>query len=220
VSNNKRHLSLLLLLFVLIGLITFGTVGTEKAYACSCLPYVNYTTALQDSSHVLDATVVNKKQLKDGNVEVVLSVAAKWKGEAELSMTVITASDSAACGYEFEIGKRYAVFTNEHEGKLHVSLCSATTPIADDSPIFEELGSPEELSFTRDDDGITTTAKVDGGESGNEPYHPDQIKESVTSDELEQKLAQQKSSLIILFVIVGGLLIVGAGALLLIRNRR
>lgn len=217
--NYKRHLSLLLLI-VLIGIISFSAVGTERAYACSCMPFDSYTAALEDSSHVLDATVVHKKEHKDMQINVTLEVAAKWKGEAKQSMNVLTAAYSDSCGYEFEIGKRYAVFANEHEGKLTVSLCSATSLIADDSPIFEELGSPEKLSTDGSNNGGVVATTAAGSEDSEEPYHPEQIKKEVTQDELEQRLDAQKSKLILIFAIVGGILILGAGILLFVRSRR
>lgn len=228
------RLPLLLLLALATTAIAYGTLGSEKAYACSCAMFESYTDALESSSHVLDATVVNKKEKSGGKLDVALSVSAVWKGEAEQEMNVVTSASSASCGYEFETGKRYAIFAKEQDDELHVSLCSATSTLADDSAIFDELGQPQMLEYNRgsiDDGGESAeqpaeespTSPSNDPDAGNQPSDvtdPDQIKKTVSQAELEQRLDTRKSQLMLVFAVVGGLLIAGAAVLLVMRRKR
>lgn len=48
------------------------------------------------------------------------------KGIASSTVEVVTAADSAACGYSFTTGDEYLVFAQRHAGRIEVSLCSST----------------------------------------------------------------------------------------------
>lgn len=210
-------LVLIAALLTVIGLGALGAFGSEKAYACSCAMFEGYADALETSSHVLDATVVAVKEKNQQELDVTLSVAAVWKGEAEHEMQVVTASNSASCGYHFEAGKRYAVFANAYDGELHVSLCSATSELFDDSPIFEELGQPKELAVDRDH---MNGELLSSPPEESDPLSPEQIKLNVSEEELQQQLDTRKSQLLLVFAAVGGLLLVAAVVMLLMRRRR
>lgn len=211
-------LVLIAALLTVIGLGAFGAFGSEKAYACSCAMFESYVDALETSSHVLDATVVAvKEKNQQQDLDVTLSVTAVWKGEAEHEMHVVTSSNSASCGYAFEAGQRYAVFANEYDGELHVSLCSATSELFDDSPIFQELGQPKELPVDRDHvNGELLSASPES----TDPLSPEQIKLNVSEEELQQQLDTRKSQLLLVFAAVGGLLLVAAVVMLMMRRRR
>ena len=42
---------------------------------------------------------------------VIISVTDVYKGDVTRSQGVVTAADGASCGYDFEIGEAYLVFT-------------------------------------------------------------------------------------------------------------
>jgi len=230
--NLKKLTTMVLLSCVLLSLL--GWIGAEKAYACSCVVPGSYTEELEKNSHVLDATVMNKTEIEQGNLDIELSVSAVWKGEAERETHVITANNSAACGYEFHIGTRYAVFAQQFDGELHVSLCGVTTPIIDDSAIFTELGQPTKLP---EDPTVEPTSRGDSGEKdnrasedtavptsasaeGSSALSPEQIKSTVTETELEEKIDNQHSRVLMLFVSIGFVLLIGAALLLINRKKR
>jgi hypothetical protein len=55
-----------------------------------------------------------------------------WKGEMMKDFTVTTARQSAMCGYNFEVGKKYLVYANQSGDGLMVNNCSRTTVFNDD----------------------------------------------------------------------------------------
>lgn len=221
-QTMRKLIAAVLLSFMLLSIL--GAIGAEKAYACSCLPPESYEKELEKSSHVFDAVVVSEEEDTDGNLDITLTVNAVWKGELQRETHVTTPGSSASCGYYFEVGERYAVFANEHEGKLRVFLCSATTKVSDDSSIFEELGEPKELPQLSNEpietSGEPSAPASTVGVNQSDSLNPDQIKLNVTAEELEQKMDAHQSRMPILFVVIGALPIVGAIVLLASRKRR
>jgi MYXO-CTERM domain-containing protein len=61
-------------------------------------------------------------------VEYRFTVSRRWKGEVPAEVSVWTPSSDAACGRPFEDAP-HLVFASMREGRLMVSLCSATTVI-------------------------------------------------------------------------------------------
>jgi len=233
VNRNAMKLMTAVLLTAML-LLSLSLIGVNKAYACSCVMPGTYAEEMEKSSHVLDATVVQKTTLKQGTTDVELSVTAVWKGEAERETHVITSDNSAACGYEFNIGTRYAVFANETDGVLHVSLCSATTPIIDESSIFDELGQPEKLA---DEEAVDPPSKGQGDKAQagatdasarptftatelTDALSPDRIQKTVSEAELVNKIDTQHTRLVIIFVVIGVLPIIAAAYLFLSRRKR
>lgn len=49
-------------------------------------------------------------------------------GEVPAEVDVVTATDSAGCGIDANIGARMAIFANDDAGYLSSSLCSSTDP--------------------------------------------------------------------------------------------
>jgi hypothetical protein len=65
-----------------------------------------------------------------------------WKGAHCGTVTVQTASDSAACGYSFEVGRTYLVYAFK-EGGLSTNICTRTRVIEEASEDLAALGAPE-----------------------------------------------------------------------------
>jgi len=234
VNRNAMKLMTAVLLTAMLLLSLSSMLGANKAYACSCVMPATYAEEMERNSHVLDAIVVQKSALKEGFTDVELSVAAVWKGEVERETHVVTADNSAACGYEFRIGKRYAVFANEYDGALRVSLCSATTQIIDESSIFDEFGQPEKLA---DEEAVDPPSKGQGDKDKvgindasarptftatdlTDALSPDRIQKTVSEEELVNKIDTQHPRLVIIFVVIGVLPIIVAAYLLLRRRKR
>jgi Tissue inhibitor of metalloproteinase len=110
------------------------------AVACTCLPIGPACQAFWTTDAVFDATVEAVEPVKPvdstapkspqawGENIVKLSVRQSWKGVGAGPVEVVTADNSAACGYQFKPGRRYLVFASKRpdDGRWSVSLCSGT----------------------------------------------------------------------------------------------
>ena len=76
-------------------------------------------------------------------LEVTLRLRAVWKGVPEGErVTVFTASQSAACGFGFEKGKKYLVYAYDAGGELTATLCSRTSLLKRADEDLAGLGAP------------------------------------------------------------------------------
>ena len=73
--------------------------------------------------------------------EVTFAVVRAWKGiESVERMVVMTAADSAACGYGFAPDTSYLVFARATDGAPWTSLCSGTKAMAEAGDDVTVLG--------------------------------------------------------------------------------
>jgi uncharacterized protein (TIGR03382 family) len=144
------------------------------AQACKCmLPTVD--AARQDSSAIFEGRVLGVQEQAAENAmpvhRVTLAVVRTWKGlERDEQIDVFTNTQSASCGYTFAKETSYLVYARESEGRLHVSLCSRTRPLADASEDLVALGAgstPVHIApkASRTDGGISADAAPAGGDS-------------------------------------------------------
>ncbi|MDH3727793.1 MAG: hypothetical protein OER77_09700 [Myxococcales bacterium] len=131
-----------LTLFVL-GVATLLPIG--EARACSCMQQTLEDGAAQ--SQAIFEGVVTKiapnTTTSFRGIEVTLAVKRAWKGIDGTEVAVVTASNSAACGYPFAEGSTYVVYAyRDKAGPLRVSLCSLTKPIDQAKADLEHLGEP------------------------------------------------------------------------------
>lgn len=92
-------------------LLLFFSYGT--AFACSCIvpDEKQKSEALKTSSVVFRGTVASTDSTFDRdrtNFRFVVSTA--WKGVQKGEIVITSASDSAACGYNFQTGVTYTVY--------------------------------------------------------------------------------------------------------------
>ncbi|HIW33428.1 MAG TPA: hypothetical protein IAA29_11640 [Candidatus Paenibacillus intestinavium] len=138
---------------VVLLLVSMLMLGERKAtYACDCVIPGSFSEGLEKYDIVFEGVVIDTDKNKDTllgkksivnsaePVEWTFQVIGAWKGEVTEEIVVVSKSHSASCGYEFEVGKRYAVFATSNDDNITVSSCSGTRSIADNSKIFEELG--------------------------------------------------------------------------------
>jgi hypothetical protein len=146
--------------FILCSLIavSFLAMNTVPALACSCVLPGPPDAELARSTAVFSGKVVNRDEpgglvvSSADPVEVTFEVYAVWKGPLFSTITVTTARSGASCGYAFEKGEEYLVYTDGPGDSLTVSMCSRTQPLGgadDDLMAFGEgntaLGSNPEL---------------------------------------------------------------------------
>ena len=119
--------ALLLLLGVLLA-------HSETAQACSCVQATPAESA--DRAELIFLGTVGETALTNRGrtvssadpVRVTFDVQTVYKGEADATLTLETARDSASCGYAFQVGGSYLVYARAVDGKLTTDLCSGTKP--------------------------------------------------------------------------------------------
>jgi hypothetical protein len=104
-----------------------------ETMACSCAPAPIPMIEFQESNSVFAGTVVARTEelspWGSTHHRATLSLIQKWKGLGDWhkKMDVVTADQSAACGFDFEVGKSYLVYAYlNNEGQLMTSLCNRT----------------------------------------------------------------------------------------------
>ncbi|MEC2056001.1 hypothetical protein I6J18_02360 [Peribacillus psychrosaccharolyticus] len=138
---NIQKLAFVILLFISFTICSFPSTS----YACKCVEPKSPTKELRESTAVFSGKVID--QLEKGRTQFVLfEVKETWKGLNESQAIVETVNSSSSCGYEFEDGKEYIVYTNETDGHLEVSLCSRTHLLSAASEDLDKLGKGEEPS--------------------------------------------------------------------------
>lgn len=120
-------------------------LSSAPALACKCmLPEI--AEARDDASALFEGRVVSLERQEDPNSitdrRVTLAVVRSWKALHDVErVDVYTNSSTAACGYPFEENTSYLVYARESEGRLHVSLCSRTRPVAEAEKDLVVLGA-------------------------------------------------------------------------------
>jgi len=107
----------------------------QAAQACSCAEQ-SQKQAFESSSAVFEGRVHQIQPAGDGDQKrppmnrVTLRVVRIWKGAESEQITVLTASDSAACGYAFEVNKSYLVYAqaNDPQGRQTGDEPASDTP--------------------------------------------------------------------------------------------
>jgi hypothetical protein len=117
---------------------------------------------------------------------VVFQVTDWFRGGSESTVVVRTEAANNDCTYPFEVGHDYLVFADTGGGNLRTSPCAGTRPVASEAAFIRQLrsahagtgmadifgmsyqqqlnGSLEGLEKTKGVQGLTVTAKSDGGE--------------------------------------------------------
>lgn len=142
--------------------------SAEQAFACSCFSTdepieTKIQKAYKDSAVIFSGEVVRIEPKGEFYLTVRINAARVWKGTMIEQIPVITAKQSAMCGFDFEVGKKYLIYTNHSEDGLMVSSCSRTA-ILDANEDVEYL---EELLHTEQN-----PEDVEPGDAQKMPYSP------------------------------------------------
>lgn len=132
---------MLKLRMIALAAVLAGLLSAEVALACTCAPPPGPQESLAASDAVFTGTVVSVTPAP-GNNQVVLRVEGVYKGAKCGEVTIVTASDEAACGYTFQVGTSYLVYADKQKGKLSTNLCSRTKPTSTASEDLTALGQP------------------------------------------------------------------------------
>jgi len=121
-----------------LGIFAFLIFTNIDAYACSCVLRGNeplkqqVNRAKKDSSAVFSGKVLEViKKPENFQVVVKLRVENLWKGNLSKEVTVLTGSDSALCGYQFEVGQSYLIYASGADvNNLQTNICTRTANLS------------------------------------------------------------------------------------------
>jgi hypothetical protein len=110
-----------------------------RGHACSCMAQT-VEAAIEEAAAIFEGRVAAIEP-GEGGLHVRFDVVQTWRAADSEHVEVITAADSAACGYAFEVGRSYLVYARDADGALHTGLCSRTQPIEEADEDRVALGS-------------------------------------------------------------------------------
>lgn len=120
-----------------------GLAISDAALACSCAPPGPPDKARDAADAVFSGKVLGVNSAASG-LEVDIRVEGSWKGIPCETVVVRTASDSAMCGYTFEVGRTYLIYAHQQEGAFSTNLCTRTRPIDEAGEDLAALGDPQQ----------------------------------------------------------------------------
>ena len=141
-----------------VALLVVGLVALlpDCASACTCamMPggsQEQVERALEESNAVFAGKVVNIKRslvpVEPGatvyvRVDTVsFRVSEVWKGPEREILDVSTSSEGPACGYPFNEGQEYLLYSYGKEEPFKTDICTETKPLSGASPDFKVLGN-------------------------------------------------------------------------------
>lgn len=109
-------------------------LNASSVFACSCLPMEDKSidekvrAEYSNSTGVFSGEVLQViKEIGANQIKVKFRVKEAWKGKFSRQTIIKTVQDSAACGYKFEVGKKYLVFAAGEENNLRTDICTRTS---------------------------------------------------------------------------------------------
>lgn len=136
-----KRVGMVVLVLMMLGLWQAAT--PRGAYACSCAPPPEPRVALESATSVFSGMAVDVKEESSPGITrraVTFDVISSWKGASQAQLVVYTAMDSAMCGVDFEVGKRYLVYTSGDEANPNTGLCDRTKLLTVSGEDIAKLG--------------------------------------------------------------------------------
>lgn len=139
--NRRRRIGMVLGLAVAV-LGPLLVLASQPAAACSCIASTE-EQHLSSADVVFVGTALSRRDVGTTSTSVQLVSAFEWtfsvdevvKGTVPSAREVVrTAANSAACGFEFEVGTRYRVYAARLDGVLNTGICSGTRAASDVQP--------------------------------------------------------------------------------------
>lgn len=96
--------------------------------ACTCLPPPPPSEAVAKADAVFLGKILTFEEIAGQYQRLArFEIIKVWKGRPERVDSVMTALNSAACGYDFQTGETYLVYAYKAEsGDLHTNICTRT----------------------------------------------------------------------------------------------
>ncbi|HEX8286488.1 MAG TPA: hypothetical protein VF556_00745 [Pyrinomonadaceae bacterium] len=136
------------IIFYIFAVLAFLIFTNTEIHACSCFNPDNETLtqkvnkAKNDSQAVFTGRVLEVIQKPEKHQIIVKLKAEKsWKGSVSRQITIVTASNSALCGYNFEVGKSYLIYAQDYgTNNLQTNLCTRTAGVSEAKADLKVLG--------------------------------------------------------------------------------
>lgn len=127
-------------IFITLISLMFLFVAANDLFACSCVASPNpvkqqVKDSYANSAAIFSGEVVSITPKDEWTVAVKFKVAKSWKGKFSKEIIITTSKDSAMCGYNFEVGKKYLVYTSGAKESLSTTNCSRTSIFGDKQEI-------------------------------------------------------------------------------------
>ncbi|MBI2572815.1 hypothetical protein HYV86_03070 [Candidatus Woesearchaeota archaeon] len=123
-------------------------VTSSIALACSCIQPGSPQESLDQATAVFVGKVIEIQPpilplSSTDPIKVTFEVSQVWKGDITQTTIVKTAQDSASCGYLFELGQEYIVYTYDYnqDGDLATGLCTRTALLSRAQQDVDALGT-------------------------------------------------------------------------------
>lgn len=129
-----------IIFFTLMSLM-FLFVSANDLFACSCVASPNSVKqqvkdSYKNSAAIFSGEIVSITPKDEWTVNIKIKVTKFWKGSALSNEIIITTSkESAMCGYNFEVGKKYLVYATGTKENLSTTNCSRTAIFGDKQEI-------------------------------------------------------------------------------------
>lgn len=160
----RRSKILTVIPVALCTLILFGAASVwtaQPAHACSCMMPPSPQEARDSAKDVFAGEVLDITSIgTGGNLTVRFAVSETWKGAEGPEIELQTAGNSAACGFAFQEGEEYLVYTYETSGTgpdTATGICQRTTELSNAGEDLDALGQSV---------GVPETGAGPGGDDG------------------------------------------------------
>jgi len=119
-------------------------VENKPAYGCSCMMPESATVESDRATAVFAGEVTEKTLMGEqhyGDYHIDFAVSEIWKGDISNTISLTTANNSAACGFNFEAGETYLVYTYGDTTDMQVASCGRTSLLENAAEDIAELGN-------------------------------------------------------------------------------
>ncbi len=162
-ATGRGRLKALTAFLILTLLLIVEISAPQSASACSCVISMEPQEAFEKTTSVFSGVVTAVDETSGMAFKKVTFAAGNvWKGDVAHSITVLTPSDGANCGYDFHVAQEYLVYATGSSVGLITDLCTRTR-------LFN--AAAEDLSFLGN--GIapsTASASTNAAISTQAPY--------------------------------------------------
>ena len=123
--------------------VLFLLFSYNLASACSCLAPTDASKleAIKNASVIFYGKVISVNPGENSRINARFQVLKSWKGSEKREIVVTTASDSAACGVNFNVGETALIYSLENPPSAN----SCTMLLVDEKLVRETLGEGKNL---------------------------------------------------------------------------
>lgn len=127
IMAKQKKINLIVLFLV------FLFVGKDDANGCSCTTDINsLPCGAYWSSDAVFIGLAEKVLIENQQTKVIFAVEKFIRGDEQKTIEIFTNTDGGGCGYPFEEGEQYFVYSKrQQDGKLTVHLCGRTALLRD-----------------------------------------------------------------------------------------